>query len=77
MKLIFPNRSINSSDNIEELQKYYDFQEDFYVEANEHRLPFKGENPGKFLEKIHENKKFISKLGISGFIATTGDLVHA
>ena len=52
MKLIFPNRSINSSDNIEELQKYYDFQEDFYVEANEHRLPFKGENPGKFLEKI-------------------------
>ena len=55
MKLIFPNRSINSSDNIEELQKYYDFQEDFYVEAKEHRLPFKGENPGKFLEKIRFN----------------------
>ena len=55
MKLIFPNRSINSSDNIEDLQKYYDFQEDFYVEANEHRLPFKGENPGKFLEKIRFN----------------------
>ena len=52
IKLIFPNRSINSTDNIEELQKYYDFQEDFYVEAKEHRLPFKGENPGKFLEKI-------------------------
>ena len=48
IKLIFPNRSINSTDNIEELQKYYDFQEDFYVEAKEHRLPFKGENPGKF-----------------------------
>ena len=55
IKLIFPNRSINSSDNIEELQKYYDFQEDFYVEAKEHRLPFKGENPGKFLEKIRFN----------------------
>ena len=55
MKLIFPNRSINSSDNIEELQKYYDFQEDFYVEAREHKLPFKGENPGKFLEKIRFN----------------------
>lgn len=55
IKLIFPNRSINSTDNIEELQKYYDFQEDFYVEAKEHRLPFKGENPGKFLEKIRFN----------------------
>ena len=55
MKLIFPNRSINSSDNIEELQKFYDFQEDFYVEAREHKLPFKGENPGKFLEKIRFN----------------------
>ena len=32
---------------------------------------------GKFLEKIHENKKFISKLGISGFVATTGIQVHA
>ena len=55
IKLNFPNRSINTSDNIEELQKYYDFQEDFYVEAKEHRLPFKGENPGKFLEKIRFN----------------------
>ena len=55
IKLIFPNRSINSSDNIEELQKFYDFQEDFYVEAREHKLPFKGENPGKFLEKIRFN----------------------
>ena len=51
-ELIFPNRSINSSDNIEELQKFYDFQEDFYVEAKKHKLPFKGENPGKFLEKL-------------------------
>ncbi len=55
IKLIFPSRSINSSDSIEELQKHYDFQEDFYVEAKEHRLPFKGENPGKFLEKIRFN----------------------
>ena len=55
IKLIFPNRSINTSDNIEELQKYYDFQENFYVEAKEHRLPFKGESPGKFLEKIRFN----------------------
>ena len=55
IKLIFPNRSIDSSGSIEKLKKFYDFQEDFYVEATEHKLPFEGKNANKFSEKIWFN----------------------
>tara|TARA_Y100000022_G_scaffold25643_1_gene19367 strand:+ start:849 stop:1517 length:669 start_codon:yes stop_codon:yes gene_type:complete len=32
---------------------------------------------GKFIQKIHENKRFINKLGIFGNVATSGDLIQA
>ena len=31
---------------------------------------------GKFIDKIHENKRFINRLGILGNVATSGELVQ-
>ena len=32
---------------------------------------------GRFLDKIHEHKRFINRLGIFGNVATSGELIQA
>jgi hypothetical protein len=51
---------------------YLQKQEKYFQECANYEIIF-----GRFLEKIHENKRFIKNLGISGFVATTGDLITA
>tara|TARA_B100000886_G_scaffold340534_1_gene310924 strand:- start:3975 stop:5036 length:1062 start_codon:yes stop_codon:yes gene_type:complete len=55
IKLIFPSRSVDSSDNIQELNSYYDFKEQFDVQALEHNLPFKDDNNKKALKSLRFN----------------------
>ena len=40
VELVFPNRDKKSSDNIDELKKYYNFKEDFLITRIQHNLPF-------------------------------------
>ena len=55
IKLIFPSRSVDSSDNIQELNSYYDFKEQFDVQTLEHNLPFKDDNNKKALKSLRFN----------------------
>ena len=41
VKLIFPERTENSSGNIKILQKHYDFKETYEVILTKHNYPFK------------------------------------
>ena len=41
VKLVFPNRSKNSSKNLKELQNHYSFKETICIELLDHNLPFK------------------------------------
>ena len=41
VKLIFPNRSLDSSDNIKTLQAHYQFSESFEIDMLSHDLPFR------------------------------------
>ena len=43
VELIFPNRDVNSSQNIEDLKEYYNFKQTFSLTRTDHNLPF-----GKF-----------------------------
>ena len=74
IKLIFPSRSVDSSDNIQELNSYYDFKEQFDVQTLEHNLPFKDDNNKKALKSLRFNishylwaKKNV-KLGSKAFL---------
>ena len=40
VELIFPNRDVNSSRNIEDLKEYYNFKQTFSLTRTEHNLPF-------------------------------------
>ena len=40
VELIFPNRDVNSTQNIEDLKKYYNFKQNFLLTRTEHNLPF-------------------------------------
>ena len=50
VKLIFPNRSLDSSDNIKTLQAHYQFSESFEIDMLSHDLPFR-DYEGKVLFK--------------------------
>src|SRR6056300_876844 len=41
VRLIFPNRSLNSSDDLKTLQSHYQFSEFFEINMLSHNLPFK------------------------------------
>ena len=40
VELVFPNRSPDSSDDLNKIKKHYDIQEDFNIRMLKHNLPF-------------------------------------
>ena len=49
VKLIFPNRSLESSDNLKKIQDFYGIKENFEITKLNHKLPF---GKVKFFNKL-------------------------
>ena len=52
VRLIFPNRSLNSSDDLKTLQSHYQFSEFFEINMLSHNLPFKDYKGKALFKKI-------------------------
>ena len=55
VKLVFPNRSKNSSKNLKELQNHYSFKETICIELLDHNLPFKDYEGKVYFKKARYN----------------------
>ena len=52
VKLIFPDRSDNSSGELEILQRHYNFEETFEIELSKHNFPFKDYKGKAYFKKF-------------------------
>ena len=52
VKLVFPNRSIKSTNNLKVLQNHYSFKETILIEVLDHNLPFKDYEGKIYFKKL-------------------------